>query len=371
MPDRFANGDSTNDDPADSKNLYDREKTRYYHGGDLQGIIDRSLSEGSRRHGDLAQPVVRQQQSAERKETYDGEPITDYHGYGAIDYYGVDEHLGNLAKLQELVAAAHRAGIKVIQDQVANHTGPYHPWVTDSPTPHVVSRHAKRNTSTNTWQTWTSTDPHSTPTMQRGTLDGWFINILPDLNQDDPEAARYLIQNTLVVDRRHRARWHPPGHLPYVPRKFWRDWSAAIHREYPGFRVVGESLRRRPWARIVLPGRQNTIRRNRLRHRHVFDFPVYLSRSDRRSGRQALRDVANMLAHDRTLSDAPNLVTFLGLHDVGRFMNERAQRRGGPEARVHLPDHARGIPMIYYGDEIGMRAEPTRQSARFSGDGRR
>src|SRR6266581_3937137 len=106
MPDRFANGDPSNDDPLGSKGMFDRGKERYDHVDHLN-----------------------------ERETYGGQAITDYHGYGAVDFYGVDEHFGTLAKLQELVEKAHAAGIKVIQDQVANHSGPYHPWVKDSPTP--------------------------------------------------------------------------------------------------------------------------------------------------------------------------------------------------------------------------------------------
>ena len=69
------------------------------------------------------------------KERYDNLPITDYHGYGAIDFYGVEEHLGSMADLVALVQAAQGLGMKVIQDQVANHSGPYQPWVADPPTP--------------------------------------------------------------------------------------------------------------------------------------------------------------------------------------------------------------------------------------------
>ena len=50
---------------------------------------------------------------------------------------------------------------------------------------------------TNDWRTWTLIDPHATPALQKSTLEGWFIGILPDLNQNDPEVARYLIQNSL------------------------------------------------------------------------------------------------------------------------------------------------------------------------------
>ncbi len=128
-------------------------KPRYYHGGDFQGIINRLPYLKSLGVTALwINPWYDNNNGLNRKEIYDGQPITDYHGYGAIDFYGVEEHFGDLATLRELVEAAHRLGMKVIQDQVANHTGPYHPWVTDSPTPTWYNGTADRHLA-NTWQT--------------------------------------------------------------------------------------------------------------------------------------------------------------------------------------------------------------------------
>ena len=125
MPDRFANGDPSNDDPARSRGLFDRGRTRYYHGGDLQGIIDRlPYLKDLGVTAIWTTPVYDNVDHLNEKERYDGAAITDYHGYGAVDFYAVDEHLGDLAKYRELVEAAHAAGLKVIQDQVAHHTGP-------------------------------------------------------------------------------------------------------------------------------------------------------------------------------------------------------------------------------------------------------
>ncbi|MGH9764041.1 MAG: alpha-amylase family glycosyl hydrolase, partial [Blastocatellia bacterium] len=125
MPDRFSDGDITNDDPPQSQGLYDRTKSRYYHGGDFQGIIN---------HLDYIKslgvtaiwltPVYDNVNHLNEREQYGQGAITDYHGYGAVDFYGIEEHLGTVDKLRELVVDAHRLGIKVIQDEVANHTGP-------------------------------------------------------------------------------------------------------------------------------------------------------------------------------------------------------------------------------------------------------
>ncbi|HEY3131254.1 MAG TPA: alpha-amylase family glycosyl hydrolase, partial [Acidobacteriota bacterium] len=197
MPDRFSNGDTGNDDPEISRGLLDRGKPRYYHGGDLQGVIDRLpyLKELGITAIWLT-PICDNVNHLNTRERYENAAITDYHGYGAVDFYAVEEHFGTLEKYSELVETAHQLGIKVIQDQVANHTGPFHPWVHEPPAA-AWFHGTEANHLDNNWQTWTLMDPHASDTLRRPVLEGWFINILPDLNQEDREVARYLIQNSL------------------------------------------------------------------------------------------------------------------------------------------------------------------------------
>ncbi len=111
MPDRFANGDPGNDDPAVSKGLLDRTKSRYYHGGDLRGVIDRlPYLKDLGVTAIWLNPWYDNVNHPNRRETYDGQAITDYHGYGAVDFYAVEEHLGDLATLREMVDRAHALG---------------------------------------------------------------------------------------------------------------------------------------------------------------------------------------------------------------------------------------------------------------------
>ena len=349
MPDRFANGDA-----AISKNLIDRSKGRYYHGGDFQGIVDhlpylKSLGVTAL----WINPWYDNVNHLNYKETYGGEPITDYHGYGAVDFYGVEEHFGNLSKLQQLVDAAHKLGIKVIQDQVANHSGPYHPWVEDSPTPTWFNGTAAHHLA-NTWQTWTLADPYSPESMLKETLEGWFIDILPDLNQGDADAARYIIQNTLWwagvtgLDGIRQDTWL------YVPRTFWRDWMAAIKREYPAMRVVGEVFDGDPALVAFFAGGRPQYDGVDTGVDSLFDFPTYFQIRQAFAQGKSIRAVTGMLSHDRLYPDPDRLVTFLGLHDVGRFMSEPGATVDGLKLAWTFLMTSRGIPMIYYGDEIGM-----------------
>jgi glycosidase len=375
MPDRFADGDPSNDDPAVSKGLFDRSKSRYYHGGDFKGVIDKLPY--LRALGVTAiwlNPWYDNVNHLNERERYEDLPITDYHGYGATDFYGVEEHFGTMADLRALVDAAHAAGLKVVQDQVANHTGPYHPWVSDPPTPTWFNGTAERHLA-NTWQTWTLQDPYATRATQRATLDGWFIDILPDLNQDDEEVARYLVQNSLWwigttgIDAIRQDTW------PYVPRAFWQRWMEALKREYANLTVVGELFDADPAMVSFFSGGATRFDGVDTKVDSLFDFPLFfVVRSAFASGKP-LRDVARMLGRDHLYPDASKLTTFLGNHDVARFMNEPGATTAGLKLAQTFILTARGTPQLYYGDEIALRggADPDNRRSMpgaFPGDRR-
>jgi glycosidase len=353
MPDRFADGDPGNDDPPRSHGLFDRAKPRYYHGGDLQGIIDRlPYLKDLGVTAIWMTPVYDNVDHLNERERYDGAAITDYHGYGAVDFYAVEEHLGDLAKLRELVDAAHALGLKVIQDQVANHTGPYHPWVEDPPTATWFHGSAARHLA-NTWQTWTLTDPHASAEARRATLDGWFIDILPDLDQEDPDVSRYLVQNALWWVGTAGFDGVRQDTLPYVPRTFWAEWSGALHREYPKLTLLGEMFDGDPalvsffQGGAVRDGVDTGIDT-------LFDFPSFYPLRRAFAEGKPLRELAVMLAHDRLYPDPAVLVTFAGLHDVARFMSEPGATVEGRKLADTFLLTARGTPLLYYGDEIGL-----------------
>jgi neopullulanase len=354
MPDRFANGDTANDNPSQSPGLLDRSKGRYYHGGDLEGL--RRKLPYLQQLGITAiwlNPLYDNNNALNRKEIYDGQPITDYHGYGATDMYAVDEHFGDMALFKRVVDEAHALGIKMILDMVANHTGPYHPWASDSPTPTWYHGTEAKHPN-NTWQTWTLHDPYSPPAMREATLDGWFINILPDFNQDDPEVARYITQNTLWwvgmsgMDGIRQDTW------PYVPRWYWRDWMNAIKREYPSLTVVGEVLDGDPTFVSFFQGGRTQYDGIDDKVDALFDFPIHFAVRSTFARGNSVREVTQMLARDYLYPDPNALVTLLGLHDVNRFMNEPGATTAGLKLAFTFLATARGTPLIYYGDEIAM-----------------
>jgi glycosidase len=349
MPDRFANGDPSNDDPPVSKGLHNRADPRFYHGGDLEGIIQRLpyLKDLGVTTLWLTPVYDNANVVTERRRKF-----TDYHGYGPVDFYGVDEHLGDIAKLRELTDRAHAAGLKIVLDQVANHTGPFHPWAQDPPTPAWFHGTPERHIAGSS-AIWTLADPHASPELRRATLEGWFVDLLPDLNQEDAETARYLIQNTLWWIGMTGVDGIRQDTVPYVPRGFWSQWMAAIKREYPQLKVVGEVFDRDA---PLVSYFQGGVARDGVDTGidALFDFPLYFALREAFAGKRPLRTLAMALGRDRLYPDPSMLVTFAGLHDVVRFASEDGATLDSLKLAFTFLLTTRGVPLLYYGDEIGM-----------------
>ncbi|HEV7473423.1 MAG TPA: alpha-amylase family glycosyl hydrolase [Pyrinomonadaceae bacterium] len=361
MIDRFSDGDAGNNDPLQSRGIYDRENKFYYHGGDLQGVIDRlPYLKDLGVTAVWLTPWYDNYDHPNQIELKEGKPSTGFHGYNPQDFYGVEEHFGTLGKLQQLVDAAHRLDIKIIQDEVVNHTGPYHPWVDDPPT-ETWFNGTKHSHLKNVFQTWVLHDPRPDEKLKRETMEGWFLDFLPDLNQKDPEVSRYLIQNTLWwigvtgLDGIRMDTWQ------YVPNSFWRDWNAAVKKEFPNFRVVGE----------VKDGdvvHTSFFQGGRVRFDGVdsgldslLDFPLFYPIRHAFAEGHNLDEIPKTLAKDYLYNNPEILVTLIGGHDDGRFMSEKGATLAGLKLANLLVLTTRGVPQLYYGDEIAMKGadEPT------------
>ncbi|HJU91565.1 MAG TPA: alpha-amylase family glycosyl hydrolase, partial [Pyrinomonadaceae bacterium] len=244
MPDRFADGDPSNNLPDNSpREASDRNNPRGFHGGDLRGIINNLPY--LKDLGITAIWLTPWYDNWNGLNRCDKPwcPNTYYHGYHAIDYYGVEDRFGNLRTLQELVQKAHSLGIKIIQDQVANHVGSQHPWIKDPPLPNwfhgTLAQH-----QLNKFRNSVLLSPHSNQPEFRNVLDGWFSDDLPDMNQEEPEVARYEIQNALWWVGITGIDGIRQDTIQYMPRFFIRDLSNALHRQYPKLWMVGEVFER-------------------------------------------------------------------------------------------------------------------------------
>ncbi|PYS87882.1 MAG: alpha-amylase [Acidobacteria bacterium] len=362
MTDRFSDGDPSNNDPAGSRGMYDRAKPRYYHGGDFQGIINhlpylKDLGVTAiwlTPWYDNVNHLNQREQYADRPGGA-RTPITDYHGYGAIDYYGIEEHFGSMDDLRRLVDEAHRLGIKVIQDQVANHTGPYHPWNVEGPPTPTWYNGTQAQHLANNFQTWVLHDPHAIPSLKRTVLEGWFIDILPDMNQNDPETARYEIQNTLWwigmtgIDGIRQDTWQ------YVPNSFWHDWTRALKREYPHMTVVGEVFDGDVAHTSFYQGGRARFDGVDTGLDTLFDFPLLYPLRRAFAEDKPLREAVQIVSYDHLYPNPSVLLSFIGNHDMSRFMSEPGANVEGLKLAETLLMTMRGTPQLYYGDEIAMR----------------
>lgn len=360
MPDRFANGDPTNDEPAEAPGTHDRSKPRAYHGGDLLGIKNHLAY-----FSDLGvttlwlTPIVK------------NGAAQDYHGYGAVDLYAVDPHLGSLKDYQDLVAAAHQQHMKIFFDAVPNHVGPKHPWVSNPPLPdwfHGTLQHhldsfsplkgafyGKPSGQTSSNDPFESlVDPHAPLSMKRNLTDGWFFGILPDLNTENPLVEQYLLQNSIWWTEVSGLDGFRVDTFPYVERKFWADWHAGLHRIYPYLTTIGEVFHPDPSVTSFFAGGVRRYDGIDSGLSTVFDYPMFFALRDVSLGKSPVGRIADVLRHDSLYPHPDMLVPFFANHDVPRFASAEGSSPAKLKLAFALTLTLRGIPQIYYGDEIGM-----------------
>lgn len=373
MPDRFSDGDAALNNSSESPGMFSRGNPRGYHGGDLKGIIDRlPYLKGLGVTAIWTTPVY---DNTSRLRDYEwGKNVSDYHGYGAVDFYRVEERLGTVETYRQLVERAHALGMKVIQDQVANHSGPDHPHASDPPTPTWFNGTLKEHKA-NVFDIKSLTEP--SPDRQRfeDTLRGWFGNTLPDFNQDDPEAARYIIQNAVWWLEMTGLDGIRQDTFPFAPRRFWSEWNRALLKAFPTINIVGEVFDQRPEVVSFFQGGRARFDGVDSHLKTLFDFPSYFAIRDVFIRDRPVTRLSEVLEADRLYTDPRGLVTFLGNHDVPRFMSEAGATHKGLMLAFTYLLTMRGTPQIYYGDEIGMEGREDPDNRRdfpggFPGDPR-
>jgi glycosidase len=347
MTDRFADGNKANNQPGFDKSGFDkpgldRAAPRGWHGGDLAGI-DQHL-DYLHELGVTAlwtTPVAS-----------NGAMPDAYHGYAATDLYAVDAHFGSLEDYRHLSDGLHARGMKLVIDLVPNHLGVEHPWIADPPAPDwfhgTLQQH--RGTEHDFNQL---VDPHAPRQAWSAITTGWFTDAMPDLNQENPEVARYLIQNALWWVETANLDGIRLDTFPYVNRAFWRDFHATLHSVYPHLTTVGEIFNGDPKITSFFAGG--------VEHRGIdtgldtpFDFPMYFSLRDVLTDGKPMTELAQVLRQDALYPHPERLVSFIGNHDTKRFLTQA----GGSVPRLKLAlgllTTLRGMPQIYSGDEIGM-----------------
>jgi len=341
MPDRFADGDASNDQPPHSTGIYDRKNPMAYHGGDLRGIRDHL--------GYLHDLGVTTLWLTPVWKNTD----SDYHGYHVVDFYALDDHMGSMREYQDLVAGAHQLGMKVLIDYVANHTGPNHPWANDPPTPTWF--HGSPAHHLDPAYTFSGlVDPHASPRESRATLEGWFAGKLPDLNGDDPELGVYLAQNAIWWVEMGKLDGFRLDTFPYCSRQFWSGWHARIREVYPHINSIGEVADGDSTITSFFEGGRKQFDGIDSGLSTVFDFPLENVLRDVVNKGAPIQKMIDVLQHDELYPHPEMLVTFFGNHDHTRFVSERGSDAARLKAAFSLLLTLRGIPQIYSGDEIAM-----------------
>ena len=360
MPDRFSNADPTNDEPSEFEGSHDRANPRAYHGGDLRGIKAHLpyLKELGVTTIWLT-PIVK-----------NGAP-EDYHGYGAVDLYAVDPHLGTLSDYQELVEVAHHEHMKVFFDAVPNHVGPRNPWVKNAPTTEWF--HGTPEHHLNSASPWKQSfyglagnkleaidpfellaDPHTPPLLRKNLTDGWFFGLLPDMNTEDPLVVAYLVQNSIWWAEISGLDGYRLDTFPYVPRTFWEEWHAELRRIYPRLSTIGEVFHPDPTVTSFFVGGRKGWDGIDTQLTTVFDYPMYFVLREVLLGDAPASRVANILRQDSLYPHPEFLVPFFGNHDVPRFAGVAGATLAKLKLAYGLTLTLRGVPQLYYGDEIGM-----------------
>jgi glycosidase len=357
MIDRFADGDTTNNNPPDApREANDRHNPRAFHGGDLRGIINNLPY--------LKDLGVTALWLTPWHDNWNGLnrcdkpwcPNTYYHGYHAIDYYAVDDRFGDLATLRELVNKAHALGLKVIQDQVANHVGSQHPWVKDPPLPNWFHG-TLANHQLNTFRNSALLSPHSHERDVRNVLDGWFSDDLPDMNQEEPEVARYEIQNALWWAGISGIDGIRQDTIQYMPRVFIRDLSNALHRQYPKLWMVGEVFERDAAQTAFFIGGHKGWDGIDTRLDSVFDFALWNTSLGVFTNKLPVRALRDQLKYDALYPDPSKLTVLANNHDTPRFLSLEGADMNGAMLHTAFVLSVRGIPQLYYGEEIAMEGK--------------
>ncbi len=352
MPDRFANGDDSNNIIAGMPDKFDRTNGDARHGGDLKGIADKLdyISE----LGITAlwiNPVLENNM-----------PAYSYHGYAMTDLYNVDRRFGGNSAYLDLIDKAHAKGIKVIKDMVLNHFGIEHWFIKDMPMSDWVNQH-KNFTKTN-YRLATISDPYASENDKNLMADGWFDNHMADMNQRNKFLGTYLIQNAIWWIEYSGIDGIRMDTYPYSDKTYLAQWSKAIMDEYPQFNIVGEVWEQ---ASSAIGGYWQKGGKNWDNYETtlpaITDFPmqVALAKATRETTGwdTGLSAMYYVLAEDFVYPKPFDNLIFLDNHDLTRYLTAVGEDVRKLKMGVALLATMRGVPQFYYGTELALSGAGT------------
>jgi glycosidase len=361
MPDRFANGDSSNDSVDGMTEKVNREFKGGRHGGDIQGIID---------HLDyvdqLGATAIWSTPLLE-----DNEELYSYHGYAQSDLYKIDPRYGTNADYKRLGDELHKRDMKLIMDYVTNHWGAMHWMMQDLPTETWIHKFDDNigkdfpvaGYANSSYRQSTQMDPNVSKRDAIYAEKGWFVSSMPDINQSDPLVLNYLIQNTIWWIEYAGLDGLRVDTYSYNEKEGIAKWTKAVMDEYPNFNIVGET-----WlhdqAQIAYWQKDSKIAAIQDYNTYlpsVMDFTLHdavmtVFNENEQHWDKGMIKVYENFVNDFLYPDINNILVFAGNHDTNRI-NGNALYKGDLakyKLAMTLVLTTRGIPQLYYGDEIGM-----------------
>jgi glycosidase len=360
MPDRFSNGDLSNDSMESLKEKADRDNKNGRHGGDIEGIISRLdyLQ-------DLGITAIWTTPLLE-----DDMPAFSYHTYAITDYYKIDSRYGSNADYARLAEECHKRGIKLIMDMVPNHCGSDHWWMKDLPMSDWVHQFPEFTRTNYTIGTWN--DPHASQYDRKLNADGWFDISMPDLNQDNPLVLTYFKQFAIFWMEYASLDGIRVDTYPYSDKWKIAEWTKSILHEYPKLNIMGECWQHHPaeiayWQSGVknFDGYDSYLP-------SVMDFPLtdalnVAFNENLQYWDQGVSRLYSVYIMDYLYANPENILVLLDNHDTQRFSEQIGfDIQKYKLAVTHLLT-TRGIPQLYYGTEIMMGG----QKSQGDGDIRR
>lgn len=345
MPDRFANGDYSNDSYSDMRQEgINRNKMYFRHGGDLQGIINHlDYIKDLGASAIWLTPVLENDQ-----------PYASYHGYAITDLYKIDKRFGTNELYKEFVKTCHQKGIKVVKDIVLNHLGNENWLMRDIPDADWL--HQWHEFTRSNFRAAVVHDPHRSEYDIKQLKQGWFDYSMPDLNQDNELLSKYLIQNNIWwleyagIDDYRIDTWF------FSDSDFLFNWVNAIKEEYPKLRLFGETWVQNVSEQAYFTGIKNINGEQIPNLPSALDFQLNFSIEDALNKEtdwtSGLSRLYYTLSQDFLYKNSDNNVIFLDNHDKARIFTTLGENIDKLKSAIGLLMTLRGLPVLYYGTEL-------------------
>lgn len=360
MPDRFANGDISNDNIPGMTEQLNRSNPGGRHGGDLRGIINHlDYLHNLGVTGIWLNPFLENNQQH-----------SSYHGYSTTDFYRADARYGSNDEFRELVNEAHKKGMKVVMDMIFNHIGSYHWWMKDLPSKdwiHQFDEFTRTNYRASTYM-----DPYASDSDRELMEKGWFDVTMPDLNQSNPLVETYLIQTSIWWIAFSDLDGIRMDTYPYPQPDMMARWARRVSDEFPGFFIVGEVWYDEPSQISYWSLNKKNSDGYRSYLPSVTDFPVCFAAHRAFEGKSnptdGLSRIYNVLSQDFLYPEPFRNVIFLDNHDMTRIYTQTGKSLDAFKMALSFIMTTRGIPQLYYGTEIVMAGDKSNGDGRLRDD---